>query len=237
MQVGMNPGSCRALVMLGEFVGLLPIAFGIPPQPREGKTHPLPQSGWYQRLMRARGIITIGEILAFDRWIAMRAPRFLYMDEDESCEAADGRNPDRQISQLAPASLVHSTTQNRSRAVLSPLFAEVTAARVRQTALAHPAVPRDRDQRQSTGIERARYHCYPSVRLPERLRSAGSPQIPENRRIPHLAPKSSPEKSWHWDRFRRGLRLPHLDPFWLRSVRDRRSLPRSSTVDRKQGCR
>src|SRR5260370_4745425 len=128
-------------------------------------------------------------------------------------------------------------TQNRSRAVLSPLFAEVTAARVRQTALAHPAVPRDRDQRQSTGIERARYHCYPSVRLPERLRSAGSPQIPENRRIPHLAPKSSPEKSWHWDRFRRGLRLPHLDPFWLRSVRDRRSLPRSSTVDRKQGCR
>ena len=34
----MNPGTRQALVLLSRFVGLLPIAFGIPPQPRESTT-------------------------------------------------------------------------------------------------------------------------------------------------------------------------------------------------------
>ena len=37
VQVGMNPGARRALVLLCRLMRLLPIAFGIPPQPSESK--------------------------------------------------------------------------------------------------------------------------------------------------------------------------------------------------------
>jgi len=37
VQVGMNPGARRILVLLCRFMGPLPIAFGIPPQTGEGK--------------------------------------------------------------------------------------------------------------------------------------------------------------------------------------------------------
>jgi len=50
VQVGMNPGSCRAFVLLGRFVCLLPIAFGIPLHPREGKTQ------FARRLLPLQGI-------------------------------------------------------------------------------------------------------------------------------------------------------------------------------------
>ena len=39
VQVGMNPGTCGAFVLLCRFVGPLPIAFSVPPQASQGQTH------------------------------------------------------------------------------------------------------------------------------------------------------------------------------------------------------